>query len=32
VDENIICARGRGGGIAMWARTTPAWELKSGVV
>lgn len=32
VDERIICARGRGGGIAMWARTTPQWELEKGVV
>ena len=32
VDESIIAARGRGGGIAIWARTTPGWELSSGVV
>ncbi|KAL4858828.1 hypothetical protein ACK3TF_001218 [Chlorella vulgaris] len=32
VDDSIICARGRGGGIAVWARTTPAWELEKGVV
>ena len=32
VDEDIICARGRGGGIAVWARATPQWELKAGIV
>ncbi|KAL4428255.1 hypothetical protein ABPG75_002344 [Micractinium tetrahymenae] len=32
VDERVICARGRGGGFAVWARTTPQWELQSGVV
>ncbi|PSC70869.1 hypothetical protein C2E20_5731 [Micractinium conductrix] len=32
VSDKIICARGRGGGIAMWARTTPQWELEQGVV
>lgn len=32
VDDRIICARGRGGGIAVWARATPQWELQSGVV
>ena len=32
VDQDVICARGRGGGIAVWARTSLAWELQSGVV
>ncbi|EFN55176.1 hypothetical protein CHLNCDRAFT_134317 [Chlorella variabilis] len=32
VDSGLICARGRGGGIAVWARTTPQWELEAGVV
>ncbi len=32
VSDDVIAARGRGGGIAFWARTTPAWELENGVV
>lgn len=32
VDEKVCVARGRGGGIAMWARTTPSEELKIGVL
>jgi hypothetical protein len=32
VDQDIIAARGRGGGVSIWARTTPAWELAKGVV
>ena len=28
VDEDIICARGRGGGIAFWARTDRDFDLK----
>jgi hypothetical protein len=32
VDDDICVARGRGGGIAMWARTSPKWELENGVV
>ena len=31
VSDDLIAARGRGGGIAFWARTTPAWELENGV-
>jgi hypothetical protein len=31
VSEDLIAARGRGGGIAFWARTTPAWELENGI-
>jgi hypothetical protein len=32
VDEDIIAARGRGGGVALWARTSPNWELENGIV
>eukprot|EP00887_Chlorella_sp_A99_P004843 scaffold4.g4843.t1 len=32
VDERVIAARGRSGGIAMWARTSPSWELEKGIV
>lgn len=32
VDENICCARGRGGGWAFWARTDPKWDLEHGIV
>lgn len=32
IDDKICIARGRGGGIAMWARTSPEWELKNGLV
>ena len=32
VDDEVCAARGRGGGVAFWARTTPAWELQAGVV
>jgi len=31
VSDDLVAARGRGGGIAFWARTTPAWELENGV-
>jgi hypothetical protein len=31
VDDNVVAARGRGGGVAFWARTTPQWELEKGV-
>lgn len=31
VDETIAVARGRGGGLAVWARTSPKWELEQGV-
>lgn len=31
VDENLVAARGRSGGVAFWARTSPQWELKKGV-
>lgn len=30
-DEDIIVARGRSGGLAVWKRTTPEWEMESGV-
>ena len=32
IDERVAAARGRGGGIAVWARTSPAWELEKGIV
>ncbi|KAK9819417.1 hypothetical protein WJX74_001547 [Apatococcus lobatus] len=32
VDDEICVARGRGGGLAMWARTPPAWNLQAGIV
>lgn len=31
VDEEIACARGKGGGYAVWQRTTPEWDLKAGI-
>ncbi|GAB4814299.1 hypothetical protein N2152v2_001345 [Parachlorella kessleri] len=31
-DEKMIVARGRGGGLAVWERTSPSWELKNGIV
>lgn len=31
VDEKVVAARGRSGGIAFWAKTTPAWELEKGI-
>lgn len=31
VSDDLVAARGRGGGVAFWARTTPAWELENGV-
>ena len=31
VGEDLVAARGRGGGVAFWARTSPAWELEKGV-
>jgi hypothetical protein len=30
-DDEIAVARGRGGGVAMWAATSPSWEAQSGV-
>lgn len=32
VDEDVIVARGRSGGIATWARTTPTEEVEKGIV
>lgn len=32
VDDDVIVARGRGGGLAFWARCTAEWELANGVV
>ena len=31
-DDDICVARGRSGGLAVWARTTAEWELANGVV
>lgn len=31
VDDEIVAARGRGGGIGLWQRATAEWELKTGV-
>lgn len=31
VDDEIVAAKGRGGGIAIWQRAKPEWELKAGV-
>ena len=31
VDGAIACARGRSGGLALRARTSPEWELQNGV-
>lgn len=32
VDQDIVVARGRSGGLALWARTQPDWEATSGVL
>eukprot|EP00877_Chromochloris_zofingiensis_P009303 jgi/Chrzof1/4626/Cz14g20140.t1 len=32
VDDDIAVARGRGGGVAIWRRTTKDWEAKAGVL
>ncbi|KAK9810200.1 hypothetical protein WJX72_006526 [[Myrmecia] bisecta] len=32
VDDNICVARGRGGGLAFWVRTTPTWEVSRGII
>jgi len=31
VDDEVAVARGRSGGLAFWARTTPTWELENHV-
>ncbi len=31
VDEQLAAARGRGGGVALWRRTTPEWDLQAGI-
>ena len=28
----MVVARGRSGGLAVWARTSPAWELENGIL
>ena len=30
-DDDILVARGRGGGVAYWQAVTPTWEAESGV-
>lgn len=30
-DDKVAVARGKTGGVAVWARATPAWLLESGV-
>ncbi len=30
-DDDILVARGRGGGVAYWQAVTPTWEAQSGV-
>lgn len=30
-DDEIMVARGKSGGIALWERTSPTWELENGV-
>ena len=32
VDNDVVAARGKGGGVAYWARTSPQWELERGIV
>lgn len=32
VDDKVCVARGRGGGLAMWGRTSPVWEAKAGLI
>ena len=31
-DDDVCVARGRSGGLAVWARATAEWELANGVV
>ena len=31
-DDRIWVAKGKGGGLAMWRRVSPAWALENGVV
>ena len=30
-DDEVAVARGRGGGLAFWARTSPSWEASAGI-
>lgn len=30
-DDEVMVARGKGGGIALWQRALPSWELENGV-
>ncbi len=31
-DGDLVVARGRSGGVALWARASPAWVLESGAI
>eukprot|EP00191_Tetraselmis_sp_GSL018_P008091 CAMPEP_0177607936 /NCGR_PEP_ID=MMETSP0419_2-20121207/18191_1 /TAXON_ID=582737 /ORGANISM="Tetraselmis sp., Strain GSL018" /LENGTH=230 /DNA_ID=CAMNT_0019102567 /DNA_START=172 /DNA_END=864 /DNA_ORIENTATION=+ len=31
-DEKVAVARGRGGGIAMWAAVSPSWQMEAGAM
>jgi len=31
VDQDIICAQGKGGGIALWAKADGPWLLERGI-
>ena len=31
VDDEIVVARGRSGGLAFWARASPSWQLANGI-
>jgi hypothetical protein len=32
IDDEIVVARGRSGGLAIWERSTKEWEAKAGVL
>eukprot|EP00878_Enallax_costatus_P002035 GHUV01002199.1.p1 GENE.GHUV01002199.1~~GHUV01002199.1.p1 ORF type:complete len:285 (+),score=64.09 GHUV01002199.1:117-857(+) len=32
IDKDLVVGRGRGGGLAVWARAHPDWEAKAGVL
>ena len=32
VDEDIIVARGRSGGLALWVAADPVWQANAGVL
>ena len=29
VDDHVAAARGRSGGLALWSRTSPMWEMEN---